>query len=400
MAEVIGTASAITGFVTLALQSSMVLYQTIQSLHSRDKMIRELRSELDSLQGVLIALEESIANIAVDLTLLQEPLIRCKNACEEFNALIIRCTPHSTEERSSRRDWLKLRYMGEDISGFKNMLSGYKSTISIALAYANLHTTKTTRDVIEEYKDLIENTKYDLESHLHAIRTRLQSASAEGPIISGYKTVELQMMEEEKNSTQKSLDVCEQFLTLIDESRPSLSGDMRHSSRLLDRTPSSVVPSLSWLINAEGLNSAQKEITSWKLRLLQHLHGIGRNMQGQQNHLPQLESGQAREDQGFKEELNGTEALLEFCKRAEEEANRPRTHYFEDVSTGDNSRQAIITTLDDLISAKRIKSGNNSYQALGRMADESIQSFFRRPEPGVTSDDQEEQDDQDKGKGK
>lgn len=49
MAEVIGIASAITGFVTLALQSSMVLYQTIQSLHSRDKMFYELRSELDSL---------------------------------------------------------------------------------------------------------------------------------------------------------------------------------------------------------------------------------------------------------------------------------------------------------------------------------------------------------------
>ena len=138
MAEVIGIASAITGFVTLALQSSMVLYQTIQSLHSRDKMFYELRSELDSLQGVLIALEESIANITINLTSLQQPLIRCKNAYEEFNALIIRCTPYSTEERSSRRDWLKLRYMGEDISGFKNMLSRYKSTISIALTYANL----------------------------------------------------------------------------------------------------------------------------------------------------------------------------------------------------------------------------------------------------------------------
>lgn len=113
-----------------------------------------------------------------------------------------------------------------------------------------------------------------------------------------------------------------------------------------------------------------------------------------------MESGQARKDQGFREELNRTEALLEFCKWAEEEVNRPRTHYFEDVSTGDNSQQAIITTLDDLISAKRIKSGNNSYQALGRMADESIQTFFRRPEPGVSSDDQGEQDDQDKRKGK
>ncbi|KAJ5569923.1 uncharacterized protein N7459_009353 [Penicillium hispanicum] len=393
MAEVVGTASAITSFVTLALQSSMILYQTIQSLHSRDKMIRELRYELDALQGVLIALEESIANIAVELTSLKQPLLRCKNACEEFNALLIRCTPHSTEERSSRRDWLKLRYMGEDISGFKNMLSGYKSTISIALAYANLRTTNTTRDVIEEYKDLIENTKYDLEGHLHEIRTRLQSASAEGPTISGYEPAELQMMEEETNSTQKSLDVCEQFLTLIDQSRFSLLQDTQHPSSLLNRRSSPVVPTLSWLINAEGLNSAQKEITSWKLRLMQHLYGAGRNMQGQQSRLPQLGTGQARDDQGFKDELHGTEELLEFCKRVGEEANQLRTHHFEDVSTGDYSRQAIVTTLEDLISAKRIKSGNHSYQALGRMADESIQSLFRHPgEPGASSNGQEEHD--------
>lgn len=138
MAEAIGTASAISTFVALALQSSIILYQTIQSLQSRDRVIRELRHELEALQSVLLALEESVGNFDVDLTSLEQPLMRCNNACEQFNALILRCTSHSTEERSSRRDWLKLRYMGEDISGFKNMLAGYKSTISIALAYANL----------------------------------------------------------------------------------------------------------------------------------------------------------------------------------------------------------------------------------------------------------------------
>lgn len=114
--------------------------------------------------------------------------------------------------------------MGEDIAGFKDMLASYKSTISIALAYANLRTTKTTRGVLEEYKDLIENTKCDLENHLQDIRERLQTACAQGPVISGIDTAELQLMEDEKNSTQKSLEICEQFLSLIDQSRPNLLG--------------------------------------------------------------------------------------------------------------------------------------------------------------------------------
>lgn len=115
MAEVVGTASAIATFVTLALQSSIVLYQTVQSLQSRDKAIRELRQELEALQGVLQALKESTGNLDVDLASLEQPLKRCNNACDDFNTLIKRCTSHSTEDRSSKRDWVKLRYMGEDI---------------------------------------------------------------------------------------------------------------------------------------------------------------------------------------------------------------------------------------------------------------------------------------------
>ncbi|CAI7671403.1 unnamed protein product [Penicillium pancosmium] len=391
MAEVIGTASAIATFVTLALETSINLYQTIQSLQSREKVIRELRQELEALQGVLRALEESISNLDVDLASLEQPLTRCKNACEDFNILILRCTSHSTQQRSSRRDWLKLRYMGDDISGFKNMLAGYKSTISIALAYANLSSTKVTRAVLEEFKDLIENTKCDLESHLNDIRTRLQTANTQGPAIAGIETAELRIMEDEKNSTQKSLEICEQFLTLIDQSRPDLLGDVAGSSKPFELVPSSVAPNLSWLINAEGLNSAHKELTSWKLRLLQHLYGIDRNIQGQRRYLTSSDNDQVPDEKDFREELSGTEALLAFCKQAEEEANRPRTHYFEDVTTGDNSRQALVTTLEDLISAKRIKAGDNSYQALGNMSDESIQSFFRRPEPSDSSVNQDKQ---------
>lgn len=245
--------------------------------------------------------------------------------------------------------------------------------------------------MLEEYKELIENTKCDLESHLHDIRTRLQTACSQGAMVSGAGTAEIQMMEDEKNSTQKSLDICEQFLGFIDQARPSLLGDVGQSSRPFGQTPFSVAPSMSWLINAEGLNSTQKEVTSWRLRLLQHMYGVGQNIQGQQRYLPNLADEPTPAEQDFKEELSGTEDLLAFLKQAEEEANRPRTHYFEDISTGDNSRQAIVTTLEDLISAKRVKSGDYSCQALGKMSDESIQLFFRGAEPGANANDQAKQ---------
>ncbi|KAJ5755875.1 hypothetical protein N7533_005418 [Penicillium manginii] len=79
-------ASAITTFVTLALEGTLVLYQTIQSLQSREKVIRELRQELEALQGVLQTLWGSTDNLDVDLASLEQPLTRCKNACGDFNA--------------------------------------------------------------------------------------------------------------------------------------------------------------------------------------------------------------------------------------------------------------------------------------------------------------------------
>lgn len=200
-------------------------------------------------------------------------------------------------------------------------------------------------------------------------------------MVAGVETSELQMMEDEKKSTQKSLEICEGFLSFIHQSRPGLLGDTEDASSSASRSvePMSlpIAPSLPWLINAEGLSSLHKEVTSWRLRLLRHLYGLDQNIPAQQRSLMCSDNKQTSESQSIREELSGTEALLEFCKQAEEEANRPRTHLFEDVIAGDNSRQAVVTTLDDLISAKRIKVGNNSDQALGKMSDASIQNFFR-----------------------
>jgi len=42
-------------------------------------------------------------------------------------------------------------------------------------------------------------------------------------------------MEEEKDSTQKSLEICDQFLSLIDESRSSSFGDLEIAAKELDR---------------------------------------------------------------------------------------------------------------------------------------------------------------------
>lgn len=139
MAEPIGLASGLLTLAIFAFQSSIALYETIKGFQSHPKRVRDLIEELEALSGVLGPLSETIgASTDVDLSNLDLPLLRCGNACKEFEQELLKCLSRSGSNRTSFRDWAKLRYMGDDIDNFRRLLAGYKLTINIALTDANL----------------------------------------------------------------------------------------------------------------------------------------------------------------------------------------------------------------------------------------------------------------------
>jgi hypothetical protein len=403
MAE-IGTASALVSLVTAALQSSITLYRTIKSLQNRERLVRDLRNELQDLEYVLRTLEESITATAVDIKALERPLNRCSRACEEFNALIIECTRHSTNDRTSKRDWLKLQYLGDDIAGFRNMLAGYKSTVVIALAHANMYvlslaipafglpiltdinggsiffsrTTAITTQVLDEYRELIEHTKFDLEAHLQDIKARLQVSTTpdngDGGSSCELDSAELRRVQDEKESTLQCLKICDEFSLSLDNLRQtSLESTARPAETPRPTLPFEQ-PSLPWLMVTEAFNSAQYDLVRTKRRLHQHLHGLSLQLQAPHHRLllpPPIK--QINEQQNFEEEVYSIEGSLSLCNSAEKQEKEIRRNYFEDVISGDDGKQIIVSTLKELISAKRIKTGNRSVQIMGQMSDESLQ---------------------------
>lgn len=139
MAEPIGLASGLLTLATFSLQASIALYETVKSFQSHQQRVRDLAEELGALSAILSSLTETVNTITdIDLSILSIPLLRCGNACKEFEQVIKSCSSRSTDSRTSFRDWAKLRYMGEDIDGFRRLLAGYKLTISVALTDANL----------------------------------------------------------------------------------------------------------------------------------------------------------------------------------------------------------------------------------------------------------------------
>lgn len=139
MADPLSITTGVIALVTFALTSSVNLYTTVRDFQSQDKKVRALKNELGDLTAVLQSLLDTVtSNPDIDFAALKAPLHRCGNACKEYGELISRFTSHSTASRSSVRDWITQKYLQGDINDFKEMLTGYKSTINIALANANM----------------------------------------------------------------------------------------------------------------------------------------------------------------------------------------------------------------------------------------------------------------------
>jgi hypothetical protein len=107
MAEPIGIASGLLALAAFAFQSSVSLHQAIESFQSNQRIMRELKEELEALDKVLQSLQHVAANDNTDLTCLKLPLFRCGKACQDFQAVIFKCTTHSGKSRTSFRDWAK-----------------------------------------------------------------------------------------------------------------------------------------------------------------------------------------------------------------------------------------------------------------------------------------------------
>ena len=139
MAEIVGLASGALTLATFAFTCTVELSNLVQSFQNHPKRVRDLLTELECLRGVLDSLKDTIQGLPdVDFSVIKLPLLRCGKACDEFQQEIMKCSSRSNKDRTSFRDWAKLRYLGDDIDGFRQALGSYSLTINVAIADANL----------------------------------------------------------------------------------------------------------------------------------------------------------------------------------------------------------------------------------------------------------------------
>ncbi|KAJ5547119.1 hypothetical protein N7494_004704 [Penicillium frequentans] len=214
----------------------------MRSFRNRETSIRDLRDALQDLNEVLSIFRESISFPTCEI--IERPLGRYFQACNDFKALIMSYSVHSNDDRFSICDWAKLRYIGENVVGFQTMIPGYKSTllrlatpICMLFLFVVLYLTKTTKNVIDEYNNLIKDTRRDFELHLQSIENILKSLFPGESVPLKVKSINIRIMDEETESTQHG-----------PENRDQVSA---------------------------YINSAEKVVIDSRVRLLQHHHERG-----------------------------------------------------------------------------------------------------------------------------
>ncbi|KAL7914979.1 hypothetical protein GGI35DRAFT_165274 [Trichoderma velutinum] len=353
--------SGVPTLLIAAIQAGKTLHETIQSFRNFERTIRDLRSELESLIDVL----ENLKSVVVTdegpmISMLKLPVLNCHHTCQEFNAIIIKCTKHSAGSRTSFRDWAQVRYMGGDIRDFKDMLAGYKATIAIALGSLNMQNVQVTREALDGYHEMIRDTTVDLQAHLQDIDDKLASIMSQpqhDPDSAADESIK--RMEEEKESTRQCILICE-------SARSHLQG-LQDGFRPLGARPDD-----SHAKTAVALSDARDRMVFMITDLQARLVALSEQSLSTKVVQPQqLEEDRLR----LLKEIDTARQCLEVCNLAADQASRQRVHVFDDVSADDNSCQAIVSTVGDLLNVKNVRVGHYSTQWLGSMTDASLQQL-------------------------
>ncbi|KAK5048598.1 hypothetical protein LTR84_005689 [Exophiala bonariae] len=372
MGDPISLASGVLALTSFALQSTKVLYEVIESFRHHSRTVRELKEELESLEGVLSSLQNLPNDEQIDISALKLPLLRCGEACRGLAVVIEQCTGRSSNGQASFRDWFMLTYRGKDITGFRNVIGAYKSTIAIAIADANLRHTNVTAQLLREYKEMIDNTTMDLQEILEQAETKLGKYTVQDGSPSAEVPNDLNRLsiEEERASIEHCLNVCKDVESHLEAVRAgiSISRDDGETSNLL-RTRQSQ----AHLLTSEKLNDCKTgirfTISELQLRMQDADHRLRRLLDPSRPRVSPSHSDA--------EELESIRKCLSICEDATEELAKERVNVFEDVHMTDDAHQVIVATMGDLISARNISTGARSKQWLGQMSDASLQQLSK-----------------------
>jgi hypothetical protein len=251
--------------------------------------------------------------------------------------------------------------------------------------------TRVTEDLLQEYKLLIDNTTTDLQQHLEDISEKLDVLSAQQPPTSAEDTIERQRMQEESESTKQCLTICAQFSAHIEQAQRIHFTNISTPFDVFQGPASTSEGMLSAQgLTNDALSEFQQRLGSTKARLEAHLQSLTNRLVNATIRQPADSSERAAEIKTIREEIESVQQSLAICAKASEQTTSDRVNIYEEIEVGEEGSQIIVSTIGDLIAARKVTAGARATQVLGQMNDQSLQSFSRARTVSLTEKDLEE----------
>lgn len=217
--------------------------------------------------------------------------------------------------------------------------------------------------------------KSDLEDRLRELDEKLQSLSKHASSIHARSEIELQQIQEERQSTEQCLVICAEFSEHIEKVGSQIeasSGPEKLYAGVSVIRQYAAKQALSDLLGdfKSELASASNEFNSIIERLDHRQNGIP-------SRSAQISGEDAATMQQVQEERNSTAQCLTICVHAAEQSENIQSNIFEDISSGDDSQQFAISSIGQLITARRITTGSRSLLMLGQLSGDTIRQASR-----------------------
>ena len=234
---------------------------------------------------------------------------------------------------------------------------------------------------------MIELTTSDLEDILQDLNARMRDPKLENTRDPGQATFR-SGAEDERASIQQCLNICVQVSARIDQVQSESLEDVAVPIASDGRAILVDKPKLARLITSETLQDCKRGLGLTSVELRARLRDAERRLANTLR-LEKESEGSAPDQQRMREDLDSVQRCLSICVGAAEEVASERVNVFEDVSMADDGHQLIVSTMGDLISAKRVTIGSRSTQWLGQMSDATVQQLSQHQSyQNGTSDEQ------------
>lgn len=222
---------------------------------------------------------------------------------------------------------------------------------------------------MREYKEMIQSTTIDLQEHLHDIDEEMHHTldvkECQDMVIDEVT------MKSERDCTIRCLEICMQVDTVLEEQRYFV--DSGNLSSLASRGAHPA----SQEILADSLQSCRSNIKSANAELMKRLQCLSTRLGSDTADPARAASIDPPERQRMAEEFQSIRQCLNICMQASEEAEKVRVNIAEDITTAEDSQQVLVSTVRDLIAARRVDAGARSLQCIGQMSDETLQQMSR-----------------------